>query len=164
VITDLCGFTAFTEAAPMAVVEKILDRLLDLVGRVCREFGGTNRFSAGDSYCMTFPDPGLAMAAVERLAEGWGAFERQEGVRCPMNVVVHKGMLYAFRSYLYGDGLNVAVRVESATKRLLPRDPSIFVTGQIRQDLVGTPWEGRLQPLDVRLTSSQLAEIEIYRL
>jgi hypothetical protein len=104
------------------------------------------------------------LAAVERLAEEWGAFERGAGLRCPMNVAVHKGVLYAFRSYLYSRDLAVAVAVESATSRLPPGDLSIFVTEQVRQDLAETPWEQRLQPVDVRPTSPRLAEIEIYRL
>jgi len=164
VITDLHGFGAVAEAGPMTVVEKILDRLLELVSGVCREFGGTNRVGEADSYCLTFPDPRLTLAAVERLAEEWGAFECGEGIRCPMNVAVHKGVLYAFRSYLYSRDLAVAVAVESATSRLPPGDTSIFVTERVRLDLVGTPWEKRLQPVDIRPTTPRLARIEIYRL
>jgi class 3 adenylate cyclase len=164
VITDLHGFSAVAEASSMTVVEQILDRLLEVVSGVCREFGGTNRVGEADSYCLTFPDPGLTLAAVERLAEEWGAFERGAGLRCPMNVAVHKGVLYAFRSYLYSRDLAVAVAVESATSRLPPGALSIFVTEQVRQDLAETPWEQRLQPVDVRPTSPRLAEIEIYRL
>jgi hypothetical protein len=104
----------------MTVVETILDRLLEMVSGVRRECGGTNRVGEADSYCLTFPDPSLTLAAVERLAEEWGTFERGEGFRCPMNVAVHKGVLYAFRSYLYSRDLAVAVTVESATSRLPP--------------------------------------------
>jgi class 3 adenylate cyclase len=161
VFTDLSGLSTIS---PMSTVEKILDRLLESVGRVCRECAGTNRFGTGDAYCLTFPEPGLAMAAVERLAEEWRAFEHRERLRCPLNVVVHKGVLYAFRSYLLSSDLNVAVRIESATRRLPPGDTSIFVTGQVRLDLVGTPWEERLQPHVERLTAPQPVEIEIYRL
>jgi class 3 adenylate cyclase len=164
VITDLHGFGAVAEAGPMMVVEKILDRLLELVESVCREFGGTNRVGQADSYCLTFPDPGLTLEAVERLAEVWGAFERGEGLRCPMNVAVHKGVLYAFRSYLYSRDLAVAVEVESVTSRLLPGKTSIFVTERVCLDLEGTPWQKRLQPVDVRSTSPRLAGIAIYRL
>jgi hypothetical protein len=121
-----------------------------MVSGVCREFGGTNRVGEADAYCLTFPDPGLTLAAVERLAEEWGTFERGEGFRCPMNVAVHKGVLYAFRSYLYSRDLAVAVAVESATSRLPPGETSIFVTRQVQRDLMGTPWEERLQPVDVR--------------
>jgi hypothetical protein len=109
------------------------------------------------------------MAAVERLEEEWDAFERGQGLGCPINIVVHKGELYAFRSFLYGIDLNTAVWVERAAR--LPRqdgpqgtwsetgDTAIFVTGQVRRDLEGTPWDERLQPI-----TPQLAEIEIYRL
>jgi class 3 adenylate cyclase len=140
VITDLHGFSAVAEGSSMTVVEQILDQLLEVVSGVCREFGGTNRVGEADAYCLTFPDPGLTLAAVERLAEEWGAFERREGLRCPMNVAVHKGVLYAFRSYLYSRDLAVAVAVESATSRLPPGAFSIFVTERVRQDLAGTPW------------------------
>src|ERR671931_841128 len=143
VITDLHGFGAMAETSPMTVVEQILDRLLEMVSGVCREFGGTNRVGEADAYCLTFPDPGLTLAAVERLAEEWAAFERGAGLRCPMNVAVHKGVLYAYRSYLYSRDLAVAVAVESATSRLPPGDTSIFVTERVRQALVGTPWEQR---------------------
>ena len=164
VITDLHGFGAVAEGSSMTVVEQILAQLLEVVSGVCREFGGTNRVGEADSYCLTFPDPGLTLAAVERLAEEWGAFERGAGLRCPMNVAVHKGVLYAFRSYLYSRDLAVAVAVESATSRLPPGDLSIFVTERVRQDLAGTPWEQRLQPIAVQPTSPRLAGLAIYRL
>jgi class 3 adenylate cyclase len=164
VITDLHGLGAVAEVGPMTVVEQILDRLLELVEGVCRECGGTNRGGEADSYCLTFPDPALTLAAVERLAEEWAAFERGEGLRCPMNVAVHKGVLYAYRSYLYSRDLAVAVAVESATSRLPPGETSIFVTERVRLDLAGTPWEQRLQPVDVQPTSPRLAGLAIYRL
>lgn len=73
VVTDLRGFGPLAQVSPMSVIERILDRLIELVGRVCPEFAGTNRFSTGDSYALTFPDAAQAMAAVERLAERWTA-------------------------------------------------------------------------------------------
>jgi class 3 adenylate cyclase len=160
VFTDLRGLSTI----PMSTVEKLLDRLRELVGRGGRECGGTNRFGTGDASCLTCPEPGRALAAVERLAEGWGAFEPRERLRCPLNVVVHKAVLSAFRSYLLSSDLNVAVPIERAMRRRPPGDTSIFVTGQVRLDVVGTPWAERLQPLAVRLTSPQPAAIESYRL
>jgi hypothetical protein len=81
-----------------------------------------------------------------------------------MNVVVPTGVLYAFHSSLYSRDLAVAVAVESATSRLPPGETSIFVTERVRLDLVGTPWEQRLQSVDVHPTSPRLAGIAIYRL
>jgi adenylate cyclase len=164
VVTDLRGFAAIWEQSPMSVVEKILDYLLDLVGRVCSEFSGSHRSQTGDSYLLTFPDAAQAMAAVARLAEGWSAFQRHEGVRCSMNVAMHKGILYAFRSYLLSRDINLAFNLESATSRLESDGASIFLTGQVRKDLAGTPWDKRLQPVDIRASSPRLAGIDVYRL
>ncbi len=164
VVTDLHGFATVTATAPITVVEKVLDSLLELVDRVCRECDGTSRFSAGDAYCLTFPDATRAMAAVEHLADAWGTFARREGLHCPINVVVHKGTLYAFRSYLWSDDLNVAFGVDRVTHRLPPGDTWIFVTGPVRQALVATPWNQRLQPVALESTAPQLAEVEVYRL
>jgi adenylate cyclase len=88
------------------------------------------------------------MTAVERLAQEWDAFARGQRLGCPINIVVHKGELYAFRSFLYGNDLNVAVLVERAA-RLPPGDTAIFVTREVRLDLVRTPWHKRLEPVDV---------------
>ena len=164
VVTDLHGFATVTETVPIGVVEQILDSLLVLVDRVCREGDGTSRFNAGDAYCLTFPDATRAMAAVEYLAEAWGTFARDAGLHCPINVVVHKGTLYAFRSYLWSSDLNVAFGVDRVTHRLPPRDTWIFVTGLVRQDLVATPWDKRLQPVDLGPSAPQLTEVGVYRL
>jgi class 3 adenylate cyclase len=163
VITNLRGYTALVAKSPMAAMEELLNRLFELHDRVCRAYSGTNRFEAGDLYCLTFPDPSLAMAAVERLENEWGAFERDQRLGCPINIVVHKGEIYAFRSFLYGHDLNVAVLVERAV-RLPPGDTSIFVTRQVWLDLVETPWHKRFQPIDVEPIVPQLAEIAVYRL
>jgi class 3 adenylate cyclase len=163
VITNLLGYVALVARSPIAAMEQILNRLFELHDRVCRAYRGTNRFEAGDLYCLTFPDPGLAMAAVERLEKEWNAFERGKGLGCPIHILVHKGELYAFRSFLYGNDLHIAVWVERAA-RLPPGDTAIFVTGQVRRDLEGTPWDERLQPVAVQPLPPQLTEIEIYRL
>lgn len=163
VFTDLRGFSRIIETAPMTTVEKMLEALVGLTNRVAGEFSGTVRFSSGDSYCLTFVDAGLAMAAAERLSESWDAFVRQEQLPCHLNVVVHQGVLYAFRSYLYGPGINIAASVENASKRILAQDEgSVFVTGEVRSNLAEAAWDKRLQLIDVR--SSQHPKIDVYRL
>ena len=63
-----------------------------------------------------------------------------------------------------GELAAVSSRIERATPRLPPRDTWIFITGPVRQDLVATPWDKRLQPVDLGLTAPQLAKLEVYRL
>lgn len=81
-----------------------------------------------------------------------------------MNVAVHKGDLYAFRSYLLSRDVNLTFNVESATSRLESGGTSIFVTGQVRRDLAGLSWEKRLRPVHIVPRFPRLADIEIYRL
>jgi class 3 adenylate cyclase len=164
VVTDLRGFGPMVEASPMGRIERILDYLLELMRRVCAEFSGTHRSTTGDSYVLTFPDAALAMAAVDRLAEQWNAFQHQEPERCSLNIAVHKGVLYAFRGFLLSADLNLTANVEAATKRLEASDTSIFVTGHVRKDLAGTAWDERFSPVDAGLRYPRLAELGIYRL
>src|SRR5262245_3168262 len=159
VVTDL-RFGTIAPESSIGVVERILDRLLELVGRVCLEFSGTHRPTTGDAYLHTFPDVARSMAAVERLAEGWHAFQHTEGIRCSMNVAVHKGDLYAFRSYLLSGDIDLAFKVERATSGLESSGISIFITGQVRQYLAGISWDERLRAVDI----GPGAEIEVYRL
>jgi class 3 adenylate cyclase len=114
VITDLRNYTVLVVKSPMAAMEQILNRLFELHDRMCRAYSGTNRFEAGDVYCVTFPDASLAMAAVERLEQEWDAFDRAQGLGCPIHILVHKGELYAFRSFL---------TVTTSTSRCGSREP-----------------------------------------
>jgi class 3 adenylate cyclase len=163
VVTDLRFTTIVGEPSPI-VIERILDGLLELVRQVCSEFSGAHRSTTGDSYLLTFPDAVHAIGGVEGLAEGWNAFQRQAGISCSMNVVVHRGDLFTFRSYLMSRDVNLAFDVERATERLASHGTSVFVTEQVRPGLAGTSWDGRLRPVDLGPRSSRLAEIEIYRL
>ena len=161
--TDLRGFTPLVEGSPMTTVEKLLDTLMELIDGVSQEFGGMVRFNTGDSYCVTFAEADPAVAAAERLSEGWDAFVRREKLSCPINMSVHRGTLYAFRSFLYGDALNVASRIVSASSSVLaPNEGSIFVSGEVRHDLAGTMWDARLELTDVRPRGHPKSEI--YRL
>ncbi len=164
VITDLRGFGPTARDAPMSVVEKILDRLAGLVTRACRAFSGTNRFGTGDAYALTFADVARAMEAVEWLAAEWNAFQRSEGVPSALNVVVHKGVLYAFRSFLLSPDLNLAMNLQTATSRMASGDTSIFVTREVRAELAGTRWDGRLEAVDVPAPAPRLGRTEAHRL
>jgi hypothetical protein len=104
------------------------------------------------------------MTAVERLTDGWNAFRRREDLRCSLNVAVHKGVLYAFRSYLLSRDINLTFGIEGATSRIAAGVTAIFVSGQVRKDLASTPWAERLRPVDIEPRGPRLGEIEVYRL
>src|SRR5215472_8428844 len=114
VVTDLNNFSKFLKPPQLTAVEDILERLLEIVGQICREFEGTTRFNSGDAYCLTFSDPDRAMAATERLAQKWELFNRSENLGCPLVTALHKGALYLFRSHVYSVDLMVVSEVMNA--------------------------------------------------
>ena len=162
--TDLRAFGHLRNTEPMATVEKVLETLFALVHQTAREFGGAVRFGAGDAYCLTFADTGKAMAAAERLHDGWSAFADAEKVACALNVAMHRGTLHAFRSYLYGPGVEIAARVENASHAVLePGTGGLFVTEDVVRQLGGTAWDRRLVACDIP-PSSRAGDTRIYRL
>jgi len=158
VVTDLRGFSAMFETTTMVDVEAMLDRLRELVDGACRDFSGVNRMVTGDSYCLTFPDPKLALGAVERLMEQW------DGSRCPLSVAVHKGVLYVFRDFLHSPDLNIATAVERVASRAEPSDVIALVTAKVWRELAGSEWAARLRRVDVEPSVPRLAGLEVYRL
>jgi class 3 adenylate cyclase len=163
-IADLGRFSALIEAGSLGDVERVLDRLREVVGDVCLEFEGTNRLSAGDAYTLTFASAAHAVAAAARLVERWCAPGRSEAARCPMNVAVHKGALFAYRDFFYSPDLNTAGVVQRAASRSSRGDSVVFVTGQVRRDLAGTVWDELLQRTPVDPTLARIADMELYRL
>lgn len=165
VVTDLRGFIRLVETGPMTMTELVLDTMFDLVNGITRDLGGTVRFNAGDSFCMTFLEGSHAMAAAERLAAGWIEFQRRERVPCAMNIGVHQGLLYAFRSFFWGAAIEVAGGMPSAaTAALAPDEGAIFVSGDVRRAVAETAWFKRLRRVDVTLRSPRHAGVEVYRL
>jgi class 3 adenylate cyclase len=163
-VADLKGFTPLIEAAPSAVVESLLDGLLDAVTHACREGGGVVRFTTGDGYCLTFLAATAAVSGAEHLLTSWEAVARRLGVRCLLNVAIHKGTLRAYRSYLYGPDLNAAFGAERGSQRALAGAGGVFVTGPVRNDLAGTPWEPRLVLLSSATASARHKDVDLYRL
>jgi class 3 adenylate cyclase len=84
---------------------------------------------------------------------------------CAINIVLHRGKICAFRSFLYGEGIMVAARVQSASAEVLPDSRGgVYVTSAARDDLAGAPCQGRLQAVAVKLRDTRLSEMEICRL
>jgi class 3 adenylate cyclase len=163
-IADLRGSKRVIRTEPIAIVERILDTLDTLNHRVARDFDGTIRFSFGDSYCLSFVAAARAIAAAERLSLDWEAASRDGRFSCAVNIALHRGNIFAFRSFLYGEAMAVAADVERASAQVLAAgEGGIFVTGAVRDDLLDSPWQGRLQPVSLKLRDAQVP-VEVYRL
>ena len=163
--TDLRGFGKFAATARITDAEKVLDRLLELVGQVCQEYGGINRFSDGDTHCLTFSDADRAITAAERLAQDWDLFDRREKVNIHLVAALHKGTLYLFRSYVYSADLNIVAGIVDINRSQSQTGSASFVTGEVQRELTGTPWITRFRQVEMGLGDrNQLAGIEVFRL
>jgi class 3 adenylate cyclase len=162
---DLHGFGKIMDAGPVAKIERTLDMLDAVSYGTAEEFSGTVRFNHGDSYCITFAEPAQAMAAAERLIRKWDATRRLEQFDCTLNIAVHRGTLYLFRSFLYGRDVWIASQLQRASAKLLPGEENgIFVTDAVHSAVFGTPWHNRLQPIALQPLPKLLLGIAVYRL
>jgi adenylate cyclase len=159
---DLRGFTRFTEVQPIAIIERALDALDTLIQTVAREFDGTIRFSVGDSYCLTFLEAAQAITAAERLSLNWDAATREGQFGCAINIALHRGSMSAFRSFLYGEGMLVAGRLQAASARSLAGgEGGIFVTSTV-SDALPDEWRSRLRPVALHLRD--VPPLQVYAL
>ena len=164
-ISDLRGFTRVTQAVPLAKVEQMLDALEAFVRAAAHEFGGTIRFSVGDSCCLTFLEAAQAIAAAERLSLDWNSANRAEQFNCAVNIALHRGDIFAFRSFLYGEGMMVAGHVQWVSAQILSSgEGGIFVTSAVRNALSDSSWQSRLQPVALKSRDARFPNLEVYRL
>jgi class 3 adenylate cyclase len=164
--SDLEGFGTMLDAGPAsATVERILDALDAVTRGIAQEFGGTVRFNLGDSYCVTFTDAEQAISGAERLTQNWEAIRLREECGCAISIGLHRGTLYTFRSFLYGRDVWIASRLQNASAKLLDsHEYGIFVTGAVRNALLGNPSHNRFQPVVLESPPAALAGLEVYRL
>jgi class 3 adenylate cyclase len=164
--SDLEGFGTMLDAGPAsATVERILDAVDAVTRGIAQEFGGTVLFNLGDSYCVTFTDAAQAVAGAERLTQNWEAIRQREKFDCTVSIALHRGTLYTFRSFLYGRDVWIASRLQNASAKLLAsHEYGIFVTGAVRNALLGNPSHNRFQPVVLEPPPAALAGLEVYRL
>jgi class 3 adenylate cyclase len=159
----LRGFTRLTQTASTATIEHLLNTLDTLVNGVARAFNGMVRFSVGDSYFLTFTEAAGMVDAAQHLSRNWKTASHDDRSGCGMHIVLHRGSINAFRTFLYGEGMMAAGRALTASKQTLTEHESgVFVTDTVRDELSGRPWHNRLRPLAVK--AEGFPELEIYRL
>jgi class 3 adenylate cyclase len=163
--SDLRGFTRFIEAAPVTKVERVLEKLETLTHEVAHKFEGTIRYSHGDAYCVTFPEAGQVIAAAEQLSQNWETANHEELFGCPIEVVLHRGKVNAFRSFIYGEGLVITTCIEAALSDGMPGgEGGVFVTSTVVDDLYGSSWRNHLEPVALNLVDARLSGLAVYRL
>jgi class 3 adenylate cyclase len=164
--SDLVGFRRIVNSDPaIGVVERVLDALDTVSQMTARECGGRIDFSHGDAYYFSFAEVSRAVAGAECFARNWEEMRRSKQISCAINIGLHRGTIYAYRSFLYGRDGDICGALQTAsTKLLASEETGIFVTGAVRADLVGGPWDNRLQRVTLQAVPPILAGMDIYRL
>ena len=163
-VSDIRGFVPFSESMATATVERLLNALDGVIYKAARDLGGTIHLGFGDSYCLTFPDAAMLIAAAEQLTNEWEMISRDEWANHAITACLHRGRINMFRSFVYGEGFRTASRMTRALANVLKHNEGgVFVTDILRDDLYGSPWHNRLQPMsDAR--SAKPDGLNIYRL
>lgn len=164
--SDLVGFRRITNGEQaIGAVERVLDALDTVSQMTAREYGGRIDFNQGDAYYFSFAEASRAVAGAECFARTWEEIRQRKQISCAINIGLHRGTVYAYRSFLYGRDGEICGALQNATAKLLASDETgIFVTEPVRVDLVGGSWHNRLQRVTLRQERPVLAGIEIYRL
>lgn len=106
---------------------------------------------------MTFREADQSIAAAEWLIRNWDAANREGQFGCAINIALHRRSMSAFRSFLYGDGMMVAGRLQDASNKiLLDKQNGIFVSGALRDALLNDNWLNRLQPVALDLPDAPI--------
>ena len=146
-------------------VERLLDALDEIIHKAARELRGTIHLGFGDSYCLTFPDAAMLIAAADQLAHEWEMIIRDEWVDHAITISLHRGEIHMFRSFVYGEGFRVAARLPRALAETLRyNEGGVFVTDRLRDDLHGSPWHNRLQHFILHKSNADQSGLGIYRL
>ena len=160
-IADLGGFTHLARTAEVGAVERVLETLEVLVNSAARKHDGTIRFNNGDAYFLTFPEPSLAVTAAEQLLGAWAAARAEDRSGLSIHLLLHRGTINVFRSFLWGEGSAEAWRVMVTSKQCLTKEESgLFITAPVRDALADGPWHKRLRSV----SSLPPPGAELYRL
>jgi len=149
VFVDMSGIARFWGAYPLEDSENLLIYLDDLIRDVCEKNGGVVHFIMGDSYFLTFPDVGLALAGITKLAEQWVEFNQRNIIDCSLYVGVHKGDVNILRSHVFGDDITGAASL--AYQRSLRAESGkamVLVSSRIVEAAKGTTWEQSFTRVD----------------
>ncbi|MBX7056649.1 MAG: HAMP domain-containing protein [Leptospirales bacterium] len=134
---DLRGFTTLSEAIPPQALVQLLNRYFERMSLAIHEQGGMINKYVGDAILAVFGPPGdqphaasralraaramrreLEALNAELRAEQSGVLDNGIGIHSGMVVAGNIGSSFRMEYTVIGDVVNVASRLESATKRL----------------------------------------------
>jgi len=142
VLNDLCivfadanGFSKLYESCSTDIVEKFLLEYEDLMGVICQKHNGTIRQVNGDMFFITFESADQALSGIKMLYQGWKSV--RESYKVGIKIGVHKGSLHVFRSYVFGEDINITTRLTDLSRFFEADRDEIFVvfSGKVKDDI-----------------------------
>jgi len=153
---DVRDWESYTKSKRVDEVEQFLIEYDDLVNEICEYHSGVIRGVTRDQYFITFSEASQTLNAIERLCLHWKSVIERHGVG--ISIIVHKGNLNVFRSYVYSNDIYIMVYLERLGKIFHPYKDQISVvtTGKIRDEVKGTSWEHKFQEFDKEKITEEL--------
>jgi adenylate cyclase len=127
---DIRGFTSFADRSTAREAVDYLNEFFELAIPIVTRHGGRANKLLGDGFLATFgaPDPGAdhANRALAAASDIIAAVEEQFGERCRVGIGVNSGLVLVgtvgggdlHELGIIGDPVNVAARVQDATREL----------------------------------------------
>jgi class 3 adenylate cyclase len=148
VFTDIRGWTAYTNANGVEVVENFLVNYDDILNEICEKYDGVIRNASGDQYFLTFSESDSVFSAINDLCLFWK--KMVERYQLGISVAIHIGDLNIIRSYLYSNDIHVTIFLDRLNDLIYPDKETISVTvsNKVRGSAIGTSWESRFRVID----------------
>src|SRR6516162_10179932 len=105
--TDIVGYTALMESNEEKAME-LIRHYHNVMGYVINRFGGKLANNYGDGDLCIFPSAVSAMQAAIRIQE-----DLRQDPKVPLRIGLHIGEIFFEEEKIFGDGVNVASRVQS---------------------------------------------------
>ena len=129
VFTDIVGYSAMMQQDETRA-NQVRERHRLVFDELTEQYGGRILQYYGDGTLSIFQS---AVAAVECSVEMQKAF--RESPLVPLRIGIHTGDITFSKEEVYGDGLNLAARIESAC---IPG--GIFISGKVYDDIKNHQW------------------------
>lgn len=148
VLADARGFTNFIKLKSTDVVENFLLEYDGLMNDVTTKFGGVIRQINGDLYFMTFEEANQTITALKMICQNWKSIVDRYNLG--ISIAVHKGNLNMFRSYVFGDDINITEYLSELSRFYKSAMDQIFVviSGNVIDETNFTEDDANFQPLE----------------
>ena len=150
VFTDIRGWTSYTKANGVELVENALSDYDDLLNEICNRHGGVIRNTSGDQYFLTFAEAESLFTAMDDLCKSWK--QMLQRYQLGLSVAIHKWDLNIIRSYLYSNDIHTTVFLKQLNHLIKPATEtiSVVVSNRVKEAAFGTNWERKFQEIDAR--------------